>query len=210
MNSKIHNRILSRLAYSLASVAVAGTFVLGGAAVAGAAQPAGSTAGPSAATAASKASTVHITSHLVVSNVAPTSPEFTREAQPVREGVSPRISCGQYLTYYETARYTEFGQTFVQLTSTDYTQWCSGRTWTESYGVYCHNLYFVAANFFCMGGASWGIIGQGSYEVNPWYNQPVKAAVVTPDGVEIESATAYCRNYMAANGYNNEWCSLTW
>lgn len=151
----------------------------------------------------------HVTTVEYVSTTAPTSGAVARDVTRVAHGVTPKISCGQYLTVSESTSWDIWGTSVVLLTlsSTDYTQWCSGRAYTQSYRIYCHNLTFGVYNFTCLGGNSSGVIGQGTSQVNPWYNQPVLMTYWTGSW-HTQTGTGYGRNYLSSNGATNEWFQL--
>jgi hypothetical protein len=144
-----------------------------------------------------------------VSSVAPTSAEFARSAKVVSEANAATIRCGQVLTDTISTSWNIWGTsvTILALRSTDYTVWCSGHVYTSSYGIYCHTLSYGFYNFTCLSGNSYGIIGQGRSQVNPWYNQPVMLTYWT-GAWHVKKGTGYCRNYMSSNGATNEWCQL--
>lgn len=146
-----------------------------------------------------------------VTSGAPAGERGAREAASVSPGTSPRISCNQYLTYDLYAAYDLAGTSTVltSLSSVDYTKWCSGKVYTESYHIYCDNFVDVLVNFTCVKSSS-GVIGQGSKEVNPWYNESVILSVLEPDGYDVTPGESYCRNYMTSTGGYSDWCTISW
>lgn len=152
----------------------------------------------------------HTTVTALVSTVAPGSSAFARRATPVPDGVRPRLSCGQYLTVELSTSWTFGGTKVMTLSSVDSTKWCSGKAYTESYARSCRNLNLVVAIFTCLGGATSGVIGQGSGEVNPWYDQPAQVQFLTASGYTTMSATAYGRNYFHANGTSSSWFTFNY
>ncbi len=146
-----------------------------------------------------------------VTSGAPAGESGAKDASAVVPGATPRISCGQYLTYDLYAAYDLAGTSTVltSLSSVDYTKWCSGKVYTESYHIYCNNFVDVLVNFTCVNHTS-GVIGQGSKEVNPWYNQSVILSVLDLDGYDVTPGESYCRNYMTSTGGYSDWCTINW
>ena len=198
MNS---NTVTPKLARVLTTVVACGVALALQTGIAGAATPSGQVTSPHLVK--------HVTTVEYVSTSAPSGTQVGRDASRVPAGVTPKISCGQYLTVTESTSWDIWGTSVVllSLSSTDYTQWCSGRVYTQSYRIYCHNLTYGVYNFTCLGGNSSGVIGQGTSQVNPWYNQPVLMTYWT-GAWHSQTGTGYGRNYLSSNGATNEWFQL--
>jgi hypothetical protein len=198
---QVRNQIV-RVIGVLALTGTAGLFTHGVADAATQIRPAQATAAPRIVK--------HVTTEVYVSSGAPTNGQLPSGATKAQHGVAPHISCGQYLTDQISTRWDIWGtsDTLLSLSSTDYTQWCSGRVYTSSYRIYCQNITWGIYNFTCLGGNSHGIIGQGTSQVNPWYNQPVMMTYWTGSW-HVDYGTGYGRNYMSSNGSTNEWFSLS-
>lgn len=163
------------------------------------------------------AAAVHPQIHVIrqvtetVTSRAPAGAPEASGAVTVPAGTTPQISCGQYLTYYLYAAYEMAGTNDVltSLSSVDYTKWCSGKVYTQSYRIYCNNFMAGILNFTCVNHSS-GVIGQGSSKVNPWYNQSVILSILEPDGWDVTPGESYCRNYMTSTGGYSDWCTINW
>lgn|ERR1022692_878334 len=152
----------------------------------------------------------HVTKTEYVSSVVPTDrTAFSRTAKEVTAGKTPQISCGQVLTDNISTSWYIWGTgiRLMSLSSTDYTVGCSGKVYTQSYSIYCHSLTYGIYNFTCLGGYSSGVIGQGTSQVNPWYNQPILLTYWAGTWV-VRNGTGYGRNYMSSNGATNAWFQL--
>lgn len=135
-------------------------------------------------------------------------------ARPVAAGETPKIRCGQVLTTTIYTAWDVWGTsiTLVSMQSQQYTVWCSGKVYVNWYKINCNPLTVGLLDFTCVGNNSHGVIGNGTSEANPWYNQPVVLTYWSgpePWDWTTESGTAYCRTYMWSNGKTNEWCSLS-
>ncbi len=105
---------------------------------------------------------------------------------------------------------------WVGMGSSGYYYYCEGIE-TTSMHLVCNNLYYVAIGLQCAGGYRWGVIGQGTSHVNPWYNQPVNILVAEPeefDGIWFATVgtyhgMVYCRTNFYSNGSYNNGCSLS-
>jgi hypothetical protein len=191
---------------SLALLAAVGALVLGvGTGIASAA-----TASNHQSLASVPRLVAHMTKTEYVSAVLPTDRiAFSSTAKEVTAGETPQISCGQVLTDNISISWYIWGTgiRLMSLSSTDYTVWCSGKVYTQSYSIYCQNLTYGIYNFTCLGGNSSGVTGQGTSQVNPWYNQPVQLTYWAGRWV-VRTGTGYGRNYMSSNGATNEWFQL--
>jgi hypothetical protein len=127
---------------------------------------------------------------------------------------SSHVSCGAKLSWDMNATWVVPGvnDLFTGFSSNGYYYYC-GDIVTQSLHPVCSNLYYALIDFECSGHATYGVIGEGTSHVNPWYNQPVNIVVLSPEddfpSVGIYGGTIYCRtNFYSSGKYNNN-CSLT-
>jgi hypothetical protein len=130
----------------------------------------------------------------------------------------PAAQSGPAVTKGEKLNWSMFAAWDVPGTKSDFVSLGSGgyyyydenvyTTWIQPY---CGNIIAGAIDFICGSGARWGVIGNGTSHVNPWYNQPVEVVVAAPDPSDPEFPvpgvyfmTIYCRtNFYSTGSYNN-------